>query len=614
MLRALLIACLAMMLAGAAQAQQVAGINNPGAGNQIGGGSEITNPGGVVTQDPGPSAALFANPYYSCTTNKYISTTGSDSANGSIGTPWLTFNHADSTTPTAGTCINVEPGTYAAGASITHGGNLASSTGYVVYRCTTLNGCTITDGGGQSVGGVTGAAFAVGANYIIIDGFTIAASPAQGANTTGIKSCNSSCGVDGGAGVHHIWALNNSVSGYGESGIRFGEGEFMYIVHNKTFNNSAAPDCNGGNQGSGIAMNGPVATAAYSLTADDQNNPVTGNTGTLFRNFLEWNVTYNNYINGNCSNHDGNGIILDTWGWNCGTGGAGCTSGMVPYTNGGLVAFNVSYTNGGGGVHIFSSQYVVVANNSCYNNYLDPNNTASGRPCFDSADSYGNTEINNVAYAICGSGNLASNNAAGPNGPGNTSTTTLANAGGISASATSVTLTSASEFPGNLAFGATGWYGSNDYRLPGGNQIQIDNEVMLVAGGFGTTTLTVQRAFYGTTAATHSNGATITWVPDYFANNVTNVSSSCGGVDVNGPYNGDVYSSTQNKTTTATGWTNVGNTSTGSETTQPVGTNFALSAASAPIGYGQITTLGQTFLPAQAVDAGACGRALATCP
>src|ERR1700723_4241273 len=82
---------------------------------------------------PGPNAALFAAPYYSITTNLYVATTGNDSTgDGSIGNPWLTLNHANAQAPTAGTCINVAPGTYAAGVLITHGGNAATSTGYVI--------------------------------------------------------------------------------------------------------------------------------------------------------------------------------------------------------------------------------------------------------------------------------------------------------------------------------------------------------------------------------------------------------------------------------------------------------------------------------------------------
>jgi hypothetical protein len=98
-------------------------------------------------QDPGPSQALFNNPYYTCVRNFYVATTGSNSNNGSSGSPWLTIRRADSSSRAAGDCINVLPGTYTAGANIAHGGNAATSTGYVVYRCTVMDACTITENG-----------------------------------------------------------------------------------------------------------------------------------------------------------------------------------------------------------------------------------------------------------------------------------------------------------------------------------------------------------------------------------------------------------------------------------------------------------------------------------
>src|SRR5271165_4269259 len=134
-------------------------------------------------QAPGPSAALFANPYYSCKTNYYVAATGSDSNNGtSSGTPWKTLQHANNSLPAggaaAGSCINVAPGTYS-GVSLTAGGNLASSTGYVVWRCTTMDACIV-----NATAGVNGNSgfWAVGqgvANYVIIDGFTV-----KGSDTT----------------------------------------------------------------------------------------------------------------------------------------------------------------------------------------------------------------------------------------------------------------------------------------------------------------------------------------------------------------------------------------------------------------------------------------------
>ncbi|MFE5037174.1 hypothetical protein [Streptomyces sp. NPDC056683] len=60
-------------------------------------------------------------------------------------------------------------------------------------------------------------------------------------------------------------------------------------------------------------------------------------------------------------------------------------------------------------------------------------------------------------------------------------------------SATSITVTSAAGFPGS-----------------GNYNIQVDSEVMTVTGGQGTTTWTVTRGVNGSTAATHSGGATVT--------------------------------------------------------------------------------------------------------
>ncbi len=70
--------------------------------------------------------------------------------------------------------------------------------------------------------------------------------------------------------------------------------------------------------------------------------------------------------------------------------------------------------------------------------------------------------------------------------------TTLA-AAITSTSATSISVSSAAAFP------ATGQF-----------RIQIDSELMFVTAGAGTTTWTVVRAASGTTAATHTVGATVT--------------------------------------------------------------------------------------------------------
>lgn len=574
----------------------------------------LTGPPPSGIQSPGPSAALFAAPYYTCSTNVFISPSGNDTTgNGTSGNPWQTFSKVNSTTPTAGTCVNAQIGTYTVGAVITHGGNLASSTGYVVYRCVTLNGCTVTDPGNQdcnSPNGGSHSAFFVNANYVMFDGFVFSSSSPQ----TEFSAAISSFACTGTIGHHHVWALNNIVSGYGETGIQFGEAEYFYAVHNTTHDNSANTSCNGGAQGSGIAVNLAQPTPTYTPTADDGNNPVTGNTGSLFRNFYTWNKSYNNRVAG-CGvggATDGNGIILDTLNNNCGHNNTGCTSGFTTYVNGTLIAFNVTYNNGGVGIHIFNSQYVTVANNSSFNEKIDPNSQGgTGGPAIDTLLSYGNTVINNIASAPCTFGGTWAQTAIGPNGPsgGNASgnyTTTLN--GTINASVTSLTLAATT----NMLNGSAGWVFSGSYALPGGNMILIGSEVMLVTAGWGTTSLTVQRGFYNTTAASHTTAATITWAPNYFSNNVSFATSPCS--DVQGPNDGNVYSSVLNKTAINPLWVDVGNTSDGSESAQPNGVNFALGGSSPAIGFGQTTTNGQSFLPAQAVDAGACSSTLGSCP
>ena len=75
-------------------------------------------------------------------------------------------------------------------------------------------------------------------------------------------------------------------------------------------------------------------------------------------------------------------------------------------------------------------------------------------------------------------------------------------------------------------------------------------------------------------------------------------------------FNADTYSCTSNLCATNPAWVNVGISSVGTETKQPVGANFALEADSPAIGYG----LTEPWLPAQSVDAGACYHTETTCP
>ncbi len=494
------------------------------AASDVGPGGDGAPPAAAI-QKPGPSPDLFASPFYTCLRNVYVGAGGNDSADGSQAHPWKTLQHANDSGPVAGDCINVQPGTYSAGVTVSHGGNLASPTGYVVYRCSTLDACIITDP-------TAGFAFETTTfpmpNYVVIDGFELAASSAEtygqgvkvwDGNESAATAANSS---------HHVWVMNNVIHGYGQTGVQMNDGEFFYTIHNRIYDN-AHVTCDA--QGSGISYVVLKAFGAYVPTADDTRNPSPligslSNGASFFHNAVEWNVVYDNALTGcgtagNAYDTDGNNIIMDTLNNGGSTG--------VPYPAPTLVAFNVVYNAGGGGVHVFNSEYVTVANNSCFNSYLDPYNSGSARACIDSTGSYGDTFINNIAVAIPASHSSCA-------------------------------------------------YGTAPYAM-------------------------WNNAFIGSPP---SSSAT----PDTFGNNISDIvgATSCQGEAL--ANNGDAYSCTSNKCKTSPGWVDVGTTSAGTETSPPGGANFALAPGSPAIGYGQM----QSYLPAQAVDIGACSHTLTTCP
>jgi hypothetical protein len=431
----------------------------------------------------------------------------------------------------AGSCINVAPGTYN-GLTVTHGGNAATSTGYVVYRCQTLDGCTITGNAGDTGSSsvwlddsrvTSGAPNTV--NYVQFDGFQLVGTTPVSSQAYGIGFSvqNGTNGTQ--VASHHIWLLNSIVSGFSQSGVQTDGGDYFYLIHNIMHGNSNAT-CDA--QGSGISIfeNHPIP--GYVPTADDQTNPnpLLGPTWVVgsgfFHTVLEYNVTYNNALTqcGTVSNPydtDGNGIIFDT--------NTSADGNPVNYTSPMLAAFNISYNNGGGGIHVFGTTNVTVANNSCFNNYLDPANNTWWRACIDNHGAGGNTFINNIAVGI-------------------------------------PTVVSSCKM-GVIPY--TQW----------NNAVLDDN----------------------------TSGV------DTFSNNLTEtIGVSCGG-EVS-MYGSSTYTDPPNLMNTSSGWVNVGTSSVGTETTPPVGTNFALSPGSKAIGAG----LTEPYLPASSVDIGACASALTTCP
>jgi hypothetical protein len=362
----------------------------------------------AANQSPGPASDLFANHYYHCNTSYYVSSGGADNNPGTQANPWKTLqganNNLSAKAATApGTCVFVAPGTYD-GVQLNVGGNFASADGYLAYRCTTLDRCIVKGDVGYhgaeafetvwpSVGGVP-------PNYLMIDGFVMKGGNANG-SADGVTITNGDNGPE--IASHHIWILNSVITGFGQSGVAVAATEYIYLIHNRVYGNS---NLNCGAQGSGIAFNILHAIPNYTPTADDRKNPnpllgptwVTGNA--FFHVVAEWNAIYNNALTqcateSNPGDTDGNGLIFDT---NLQTGANQGDS--ENYLAPSLVAFNLTYNNGGGGLHFYLTANATVANNTCFNNYLDPGNSGSGRPCIDNQSGYGFTFINNIAVAI----------------------------------------------------------------------------------------------------------------------------------------------------------------------------------------------------------------------
>jgi parallel beta-helix repeat protein len=472
------------------------------------------------TELPGPSAGLFANPPYTCVKNYYVAAGGDDSNPGTKASPWLTMQHADSASGgrVAGDCVNVAPGTYSAGVQPTHGGNLASPTGYVVYRCQTLDGCIITAPGGNAAPAFNVSSSGSGPNYLILDGFELAAS-SMTLYGVGAEVYFPDGADTGGTSSHHIWIINNIIHGYGQAGVGTGGGEYFYFLHNLTYGNTNVA-CSA--QGSGLGMVIARAFAGYTQTAADM-------AWAPFHNVIAWNVAHDNIINqcGTASNPydtDGNGIIIDTF------NNAGSTNIDYPYQT--LVANNVVYNNGGKGVHVFRSDYVTVANNTAYDNNLDPFNPGIGRGEIDSFYGQNNVIINNIAYPV------PATSAGDPRCQGVDYTDTppfpcplMTN---VAFDGASTPGTVSNVWSNNISFGGAPPYGWG----PDGN-IMLAPDTMNCSSGADPNQCDVDPNFVSVT-----------------------------------------------------------------------GGNFALQPGSPAIGYGQV----QTYLPASAVDAGACPSTSTTCP
>jgi parallel beta-helix repeat protein len=346
---------------------------------------------------PGVSAALSASPPYRCSINRYVDEAkGNDANPGTEVQPWKTVQAADNwgnNVPTAGECVNVLPGTYALSKTLIlhHGGNSNSLAGYVVYRSTVPQAAHLVAAPGITTA-ANGDLLQLWAPYIIVDGFDIDGDNAL-TSGHGIDGC-----VGGGAAsniAHHFVAINNVIHGMGGAGLSSCTADYITWRNNLIYNTSSTNPY----QVSGINIWEPKALApgSYTPTAGD-NVP--------FGIEISYNITHDNgegpLLPG--AHTDGNGIIIDTT-----FGSSKCPTCGTPYPGDILVLGNVAYNNGGSGIGVFMSKNVTVANNTVYNNYLDPLNPGTARGELSQGGSQNVTWVNNIAIAIPGRGVLANN-------------------------------------------------------------------------------------------------------------------------------------------------------------------------------------------------------------
>ncbi|MHC5890643.1 choice-of-anchor Q domain-containing protein [Nostoc sp.] len=195
-----------------------------------------------------------------------------------------------------------------------------------------------------------------GVSYIEINGLEVIGNNAnislgyalsQKWNTSNPRTNGSCINIEGrDRPVHHINILNNKVHNCGAGGISVIGADYVKVDNNTVFNNAWYSVY--GNSGISLLMN-----------CNTDNNRG-------YKMFVTNNRVYNNrmYIPwvGSGTISDGNGIIVDI----SKLGKRGAYRGRT------LIANNVTYRNGGSGIHTHESEHIDIVNNTAYENGQTP--------------------------------------------------------------------------------------------------------------------------------------------------------------------------------------------------------------------------------------------------
>jgi len=242
----------------------------------------------------------------------------------------------------------------------------SASGGYITLQCAANFGSKIrTINNNQD-----GIILTQGASYWDIRGCDV--SPG-GADAEGIAISGAFSSPFG--AIHHIIIEGNAVHGAACDGIEANgntnvNGSTAYAVDYITIRNNL------------VYSNG-LTCGSYHASGISIYEPVRYNTTSGYHLIIQGNTSYSNHdCDSGCgtgSPTDGNGIILDDFKYSQNSTLSGLySSGYTPTT---LVANNVSYGNGGRGIHIFESQNATVQNNTAWGNNQDSSvcsNSVSG--------------------------------------------------------------------------------------------------------------------------------------------------------------------------------------------------------------------------------------------
>ncbi|MEO5731515.1 MAG: choice-of-anchor Q domain-containing protein [Byssovorax sp.] len=313
-------------------------------------------------------------------TEYFVSGTGVDTNSGTADKPFRTIQKAAGLT-VPGDVVTVMNGTYTNASpngsvvNITRSGNASAWIKYRAYPGHSPK-LKFTGWNGFSLSG--------GASYIEITGFSMEGSITDTtlAYCTGQKDvanplCNSS-GVtidgrkDGATKPHHVRVANNHIFNCAGAGIAAIQADYITVEDNQIHDNSWYTR---------------YATSAISLFQAWRFDEGTG-----YKMFVRRNRTWNNKTlvpwEAIDKLSDGNGIIIDD-SKNTQNG-----STLGAYKGRFLVADNVSFNNGGSGIHAYVSEHVDIFNNTAYHN-----GTVVGYPDIYAASSNDVNIINNIMFA-----------------------------------------------------------------------------------------------------------------------------------------------------------------------------------------------------------------------